>query len=673
MGICSSLLAILKAPDLYGSGEQWRDYSLHPGIRKYKLGAVLGKGAFSEVVLARRKPLVVDGAEVALKIVFLGNPSLSAENRAVLKAESTILQKLHHPHIIDVRRTHMWRIQQQLIIEEELLRGGELLDEVKDAIKNHNFCMRESWARVVLKQVLRALRYMHSRNVIHRDIKHDNLCFLHPASVWTRDAHKLHVKVIDFGLACMNEPGAPPERGLLGTPGYVAPEVIKMEPHTSAMDMYAVGVIAFVLLVGCKPMTVHEEDRLLYRDTKATQYANMRDNVRWDAVSSYAQHFIQGLLELDPSRRMTASQALQHPWISPPRAKTGHGAGTSHAPLTLQESDNLHENLDLVAALQQERWRRAARQVVLVRSMLRQSMNSHAAAEVKGRMTASASLPTLSALLEQPPSAPATGAPLARLPARSASAHLALAQAPHPPPEPTLPELDELELGELELGELEVVGKAEGIAAEATGGSTKCASVRTSVTSEAELPDSLNPSWFCTPAPQEPQMPSPFCAVNDWPSALRAARKPQTPRPSSPRTGGAADMARKMSFRKSRTSSGFQADLPTVVDCGASEAGNDATRIDKSPPCAQPAAPDSCSSDAEGRSCMMTDKILQSLNSADGGEACWRRHSVGPDGASYMHSQPDKLSAVVRVRQSLARLEIAEMAKRALKSPATAQ
>lgn len=102
-----------------------------------------------------------------------------------------------------------------------------------------------------MRQVLVALAYLHSRKVLHRDIKAENLRLTRPTSEWVHDLSRLKVKIIDFGLSCVQGEGS--EVGWLGTPGYVAPEVIDRKPHTPAMDVYAAGVILFILLTGASP------------------------------------------------------------------------------------------------------------------------------------------------------------------------------------------------------------------------------------------------------------------------------------------------------------------------------------------------------------------------------------------------------------------------------------
>lgn len=99
-----------------------------------------------------------------------------------------------------------------------------------------------------IRQVLEVLAYLHSRRVLHRDVKAENLQLTRPTREWVADIGCFHVKMIDFGLSCVM--GDKAESGWLGTPGYVAPEVIDGKPHTPAMDVFSAGVILFMLLTG---------------------------------------------------------------------------------------------------------------------------------------------------------------------------------------------------------------------------------------------------------------------------------------------------------------------------------------------------------------------------------------------------------------------------------------
>eukprot|EP00892_Ulva_mutabilis_P008427 jgi/Ulvmu1/5957/UM026_0079.1 len=419
--ICSSAYHYDSDPN------DWKDWDAHPAFRRYVVGKQIGSGGFSEVYLAKRKPLLFDGEEVALKVIFLGNPKLADAAKELLRAESTILQRLHHPHVVDVRRTLMWHAKQILVIEEEMLHGEELLTAVEEAIADYGFEITESFTALVMRQVLLALAYLHSWRVLHRDVKTENLRLTRPTKEWVADRSSFKLKLIDFGLSCVME--GKEETGLLGTAGYVAPEVIDGRPHSPAMDVYAAGVVLFILLTGMKPTEQEQAQELLYSGLEAQEYPNMHGNPRWEAVSASAQSLVLQLLQRNPRDRPSAQQALQHKFLrksgrarevapavpSEPPSKAGTTCATPSVSVlgtsdcsspqyamglvselhrqanALKETDNLQVDADTVkSTMQAERWREIGGVICQMRSVV------------------AASSPTSSSTLEAVPSDVAT-------------------------------------------------------------------------------------------------------------------------------------------------------------------------------------------------------------------------------------------------------------------------
>eukprot|EP00892_Ulva_mutabilis_P010779 jgi/Ulvmu1/8073/UM004_0310.1 len=394
----------LSASQIDLDPNDWTNWDAHPAVRRYAVGKRIGRGGFSEVYMAKRKPILFDGQEVALKIIFLGNPKLSQAAKSLLMAESAILQRLHHAHVVDVRRTLMWHEKQILVIEEEMLHGEELLVAADEAIANYGFQMTESFAARATRQLLLAVAYLHSRCVLHRDVKTENLRLTRPTKEWVSDMGHFKLKLIDFGLACVM--GTPADVGVLGTAGYIAPEVITGQPHSPAMDVYAVGVVLFILLTGMKPTSQEEAVALAYSGREAHEYPHMHGNPRWDAVSASGQALVLQMLEREPWKRPSARQALRHPFLRNfGRGKDVAAAiaaeesikavggdcndavcAAAHA-CSVKETDNLQVDPDTLRhTIQAERWREV---VNVIRKMRSAAAEGGAASEASGQLAAS--------------------------------------------------------------------------------------------------------------------------------------------------------------------------------------------------------------------------------------------------------------------------------------------
>jgi len=183
----------------------------------------------------------------------------------------------------------------------ELVRGGELFDEI---VKNKS--LHEDEAKHIFRQLLEAVHYMHSRHVIHRDLKPENLLFYHPG-------HDSKIIITDFGLSCSRKSGQNQlMRTTCGTPEYIAPEILMRKPYTNAVDMWAIGVITFILLSGTMPFDDDNKTRL-YRTIIRAHY-NFRGS-SWEDVSGDAKDFIRKLLVVNWEMRLGAEDALRQPWI----------------------------------------------------------------------------------------------------------------------------------------------------------------------------------------------------------------------------------------------------------------------------------------------------------------------------------------------------------------------
>jgi serine/threonine protein kinase len=215
--------------------------------------------------------------------------------------EVHIMRQLQHPNI--VKFIDMFDEQDKMYVIMEYLAGGALFDRVVS--KDH---YSEKDARDLVYIFLSSLKFMHERDIVHRDIKPENLLM----SSTSDDAD---VKIADFGLS-IHLPNGELCFHPCGTPNYIAPEMLTKKGYSKPVDMWAVGCIAFILLGGYCPFDTGPEDRgnkKLYSLIKEGRFSF--DPSFWGGVSEEAKNLISGLLRVDPRKRLTVEQALQHPWV----------------------------------------------------------------------------------------------------------------------------------------------------------------------------------------------------------------------------------------------------------------------------------------------------------------------------------------------------------------------
>lgn len=215
--------------------------------------------------------------------------------------EIDALRKLRHPNIIHLNDVYITNTKIYLVME--LMSGGELFDYVVQ-----KGTLTEEEASLIIRKVTSAIVFMHQQNIIHRDLKPENLLLTHvPLS--PNDLPE--VKVIDFGLSkCSEEPVA---RSFLGTRGYLAPEMLQRRQYTRAVDAWALGVITYVLLCGCLPFD--DDSATISEDILHSKF-RLRFP-RWAKnLSPAAKDLLSHLLDINPVKRYTAEQALDHPWVT---------------------------------------------------------------------------------------------------------------------------------------------------------------------------------------------------------------------------------------------------------------------------------------------------------------------------------------------------------------------
>ncbi|CAM4870006.1 unnamed protein product [Rotaria socialis] len=264
-------------------------------LRHYEVGEVLGDGRFSAVFECRDK---ATGIQLALKII---DKARCKGYEYLIENELSILRRVKHPNIIKLVEEFQNELKYFLVLE--YVSNGDLLTAVNTMNK-----YSEHDVALMLSQIASALKYLHSLDIVHRDVKLDNILMTNYPD------QSVTLKLADFGLAlCLSDQTpivAANGDNLCGTPMYMAPEVIQNRDYRVENDMWSLGVIAFTLLSGMAPFKgEHDEDILADVTNTTIDYGLL------PKISSECRDALTMMLERDPKRRINASELLQHPWI----------------------------------------------------------------------------------------------------------------------------------------------------------------------------------------------------------------------------------------------------------------------------------------------------------------------------------------------------------------------
>ncbi|XP_044276079.1 calcium/calmodulin-dependent protein kinase type II subunit gamma isoform X9 [Varanus komodoensis] len=260
---------------------------------EYQLYEELGKGAFSVV---RRCVKKSSSQEYAAKII--NTKKLSARDHQKLEREARICRLLKHPNIVRLHESISEEGFHYLIFD--LVTGGELFEDI---VAREYYS--EADASHCIHQILESVSHIHQQDIVHRDLKPENLLL---ASKCKGAA----VKLADFGLAIEVQGEQQAWFGFAGTPGYLSPEVLRKDPYGKPVDIWACGVVLYILLVGYPPFW-DEDQHKLYQQIKAGAYDF--PSPEWDTVTPEAKNLINQMLTINPAKRITADQALKHPWV----------------------------------------------------------------------------------------------------------------------------------------------------------------------------------------------------------------------------------------------------------------------------------------------------------------------------------------------------------------------
>jgi calcium/calmodulin-dependent protein kinase I len=277
--------------------------------RFYKFEEELGRGAFSVVQAATH---LETGEKRAVKIIK--KQAGNAKQTNMLKIEIEILRNAQHPNVIKLYEVFETRTHYYLVLK--LITGGELFEKI---VALHNYS--EKQASTCIRQLFEGLKALHAQGFIHRDLKPENLLL-------ESDDPESNLLITDFGLSdILNEEGL--AFGAVGSPSYISPEILRFLDHNLGygpeVDMWSTGVILYILLCGFPPFYGDTDDDIFDQiETGRVSFPSPY----WDEISESSKDLIRSLLELDPNQRITAADALLHPWLKEAEQKEQNLAST---------------------------------------------------------------------------------------------------------------------------------------------------------------------------------------------------------------------------------------------------------------------------------------------------------------------------------------------------------
>jgi calcium/calmodulin-dependent protein kinase I len=299
---------------------------------RYKVGKTLGAGSYSVV----KECVHIDtGRYYAAKVI---NKRLMAGREHMVRNEISVLKKVSMGHQNILTLVDYFETMNNLYLVTDLALGGELFDRI---------CRKGSYYETdavdLIRATLSAVAYLHDHGIVHRDLKPENLLFRTPED-------NADLLIADFGLSrIMDEEQFHVLTTTCGTPGYMAPEIFKKTGHGKPVDLWALGVITYFLLCGYTPFDRDSD----FEEMQAILNADYSFSPveYWRGVSTHAKDFIRRCLTIDPSKRITAHEALQHPFVA---GAPTDGAGENLLP-TIKKNFNarrtLHTAIDTVRAI----------------------------------------------------------------------------------------------------------------------------------------------------------------------------------------------------------------------------------------------------------------------------------------------------------------------------------
>ena len=294
-------------------------------INFYKYGRLIGQGAFGKVNIGLN---VLSGRVVAIKSFNKDKLTINSENMKKILYETNLMQRLNHPNITKI--LEMFEDDKYILIIMEYINGGNLFSFVKKRRK-----LSEKISKFIFKQIILGIKHIHSKNIVHRDIKLENILI---------DLNN-RVKICDFGIGVILESKDELLYDQCGTPMYMAPEILLSSKKKGykgfPVDVWSSGIALYIMLSGTLPFNIKKKEKIEKNNNKNNSESEISENDDEDditlsnnnnyelqysivnkkpkhieKISNEARDLLKGLLNKNPDKRLTIEQILNHPWLN---------------------------------------------------------------------------------------------------------------------------------------------------------------------------------------------------------------------------------------------------------------------------------------------------------------------------------------------------------------------